>query len=148
MQLTSIISKWTKVAGLFLIGGALAWTIKLSVIIATDGRIIDTGAAAFLMKLGILMLLVGSTGIGYRLSLHRSPWLRITAILLSPVVVSGAFLLFAKLASPLVNILVENSSMWYAEQESPIALAVIFFSSIGYLLYRSNKTVNSFTLHP
>lgn len=142
MQLKLLFSKWTQVAGLLLIGGALAWAIKLCVIVSTNGRIIDTGAAALFMKIGILLLLVGSTGIGNRLSLHRPLLLRIAAVILSPVVVAGLFLLFAMILSPLLNTLLTNSNVWYAQQEAPIALAVVFYLSIGCLLYRSYKSIS------
>ncbi|RNI28712.1 hypothetical protein [Rufibacter latericius] len=142
MQLKALFTNWTKVAGLLLMAGALAWTIKLGVIISTDGRIIDTGAAAFLMKAGILLLAVGSTGIGHRLSLHRPVWVRVIAIILSPVIVFGLFLLFAKIISPfIVTPLLENTSAWYAQQEAPIGLAVFFYLILGFLLYRSYRSV-------
>jgi hypothetical protein len=137
MQLRSLFSKWTQVAGLLLMGGALAWTAKLCVIISTNGRIIDTGAAAFLMTTGLVMLAVGSTGIGTRLSLNRNVLLRIIAIILSPLVVFGSFLLFGMIIVPLFK----NSSVWYAQQEAPIAIAVVLSFALGYVLYRSYKPV-------
>ena len=137
MQLKLLFSKWTQVAGLLLIGGALAWTIKLGVIISTNGRIIDTGAAALFMKIGLVMLLIGSTGVGNRLSLNRALLLRILAIILSPVVVFGSLILLGTFITPLFK----NIDVWYAQQEAPIALAVIFNLAIGYILYRSHKSV-------
>jgi hypothetical protein len=137
MQLKLLSLKWTQLAGLLLVGGALAWAIKLCVIIATHGQIIDTGAAAWLMKMGLMMLMIGSTGIGYRLSMHRTLLLRILALMLSPVTVFGSFLLFSIITTPLV----ENSSVWYAQQEAPIALAVIVYMTVGYILYRSYQAV-------
>jgi hypothetical protein len=139
MQLKLLFSKWTQVAGLLLIGGAIAWTIKLAVIIATDGRIITTGAAALLMKIGIVLLVLGSTGIGNRLSLNRNLLLRAIAIILSPVVAFGTLLLFGTIINPILNPVLANSGVWYAQQEAPIALAVVFFLAVGYLLYRSYK---------
>ncbi|MFD3003025.1 hypothetical protein ACFS7Z_21855 [Pontibacter toksunensis] len=143
MQLKSPYSKWTQIAGLLLIGGAIAWIIKFSVIVATNGQVINTGAAALFMKIGLLMLGIGSTGIGYRLSLHRSLLLRTAAIMLSPVVVFASFLLLAKIIGPLFNTLLSNSNVWYAQQEAPIALAVVFYLSIGCLLFRSYKPITT-----
>ncbi len=141
MHSISLFSKWTRVGGLLLIGGAIAWIIKLSVIVATNGQIIDTGAAALFMKIGLLLLGVGSTGVGYRLSLNRTLWIRTAAIILSPVIVFGSFLLLATLISPLLNSALSNINLWYVQQEAPIALAVVFYLSIGCLLYRSYKPV-------
>lgn len=133
MQLKSLSTKWTRIAGLLLMGGALAWTIKLCVIIATNGRIIDTGAAAVFMNIGLVLLVVGSTGIGNRLSVNRTLLLRSIAILISPFVVFGSFFLFGMLTGPLFK----NSGVWYAQQEAPIALAVVVYLVAGLLLYRS-----------
>jgi hypothetical protein len=137
MQLKQLFSPWTRTAGLLLIGGALAWTIKLGVIISTNGRIIDTGASAISMNIGLLLLAVGSTGIGDRVSLTRATFLRITAILLSPALIFGSFFLFGMLTNPFFR----NSSVWYAQQEAPIALAVVVYLVVGLFLYRSDKPV-------
>lgn len=137
MKLKSIFSNWTQIAGLLLIGGSLAWAIKLGVIIVTNGRIIDTGAAALLMKTGIILLIIGSTGIGNFLSLHRALLLRTMAILLSPLVAFGSVFLIGLIICPLF----ENSSIWYVQQEAPIAIAVVVYLLVGYLLYRSYKPV-------
>lgn len=143
MQLRSLFSRWTQVAGLLLMGGALAWTIKLCIIIATNGRIINTGAAALLMKIGIVLLLVGSTGIGNRLSRNRALWLRIISIILSPIVVFGLLILISTFIVPLF----QHIDLWYAQQEAPIALAVIVCMPIGYILYKSYKSVATNYIH-
>jgi hypothetical protein len=135
MQPQLLFSKWTKVAALLLMGGALAWTIKLSVIISTNGQVIDTGAAALFMKIGLFLLLIGSTGIGNRLSENRVPFLRVIAILISPLFLIAPIFLFSFLTGPLVK----NSSLWYAQQEAPIAVAVVVSLIIGLLLYKSYK---------
>jgi hypothetical protein len=36
---------WTAVAGTVLVVGGVAWILKLWVIVATDGRVVATGAA-------------------------------------------------------------------------------------------------------
>jgi hypothetical protein len=138
MQLKSASTKWTKIASLLLIGGALAWTIKLGVIISTNGRIIDTGAAALFMKIGLIMLAAGSTGVGHRLTYNRPMVLRIVAILLSPIVIFGSLILIGSQITPLFK----NSSVWYAEQEAPIALAIVFSLAIGYVLLKSYRTAS------
>ena len=143
MQLKSLFSKWTQVAGLLLMGGALAWAIKLCIIIATNGRIINTGAAALLMKIGIVMLLVGSTGIGNRLSRNRTLWLRTISIILSPVVVFGSLVLVGTSIVPLFR----HIDLWYAQEEAPIAIAVVVCMPIGYLLYKSCKPAGTNYLH-
>ncbi|WP_139307883.1 hypothetical protein [Pontibacter flavimaris] len=130
-----IFSRWAQVAGLFLIGGTLAWAIKLAVIVATNGRIITSGAAAFFMATGIVLLLIGSTGIGYYLSRNRRMLVRAIAIILSPALVFGSFILIGMVTNPLL----QNSSIWYAQQEAPIGVGVIVYMLVGYFLFRSGR---------
>lgn len=87
------------------------------------------------MTIGIVLLLIGSTGIGYHLSRNRSVWVRAIAVILSPALVFGSFILIGMVTNPLLK----NSSIWYAQQEAPIAVAVIVYMAVGYFLYRSGK---------
>lgn len=137
MQPKFLFSRWSQVAGLLLVGGALAWTVKLAVIISTNGRIIDTGAAALLMKVGLLCFAVGATGIGTRLTVNRPTFLRVLAILLSPVVVFASLPLCAMIIAPLAK----NSTVWYVPQEAGIAMASLVYLTVGSLLYKSYKPV-------
>ena len=130
---TKVFSNWTQLAALILIGGAIAWIIKLSVIFSTNGQVIDTGAAALFMKLGIILLAVGPTAIGSRLSANKATWLRVVAIVLSPVLLFATFLAVGFAATPLFK----NISLWYAQQEAPIAIAVVVSLFIGIALYRN-----------
>ncbi|MGV3585718.1 MAG: hypothetical protein ACO1OF_01850 [Adhaeribacter sp.] len=134
-----LFSKWTQIAAILLIAGALAWAMKLGVIISTNGRIINTGAAAFFMRAGLLLLAIGSTGIGYRLSYKSPLLLRILAILLSPVVVFGSIMLLGMLTNPLFK----DTGVWYAQEEGPIGVAVVVYLIIGYVLYRSYKPLTA-----
>jgi hypothetical protein len=131
-----VFSNWTKLAASLLIGGALAWAIKLGVIVSTNGRIIDTGAAALFMKIGLLLIVVGSTGIGTRFGANLHVAIRIFLVLLSPVFLFALCFLVNTLTSPLV----QNSSLWYAQQEAPIAVAVVVALTTGYFLNRSSKS--------
>ena len=137
MQLRLLFSKWTQIAGLLLMAGALAWALKLGVIISTNGQIIDTGAAALLMKIGLFSLFVGSTGIGNRLSHSWPAALRVVAIVISPLLVFGSIFLLGMLTGPLFR----NSSVWYAQQEAGIGVAAIVYLTAGFFLYRSYKSV-------
>ena len=137
MQTKRLFSNWTQTATFFLIGGALAWATKLAIIVSTNGRIIDTGAAALFMRIGLLLLLVGSTAIGSRLSANRTALLRVLAIVLSPVILFGLFFLPGFFITPLLA----NSSIWYAQQEAPIAIAVVVSAVAGFILLKSLNPV-------
>jgi hypothetical protein len=64
---------WIAIAGTALIFGGVASLLKLWVIVATDGRVVATGAAGIFFDLGLYLLLVGSTGVGLRLAKTTNP---------------------------------------------------------------------------
>ncbi len=80
---------WIAIAGIALIAGGVAWLLKLWVIVATDGRVVATGAAATFLELGLVLLAVGSTGIGVRLMMSQEPSMRIVLAVASPLVLIG-----------------------------------------------------------
>ena len=57
---------WFTIAATVLILGGVAWMLKLWVSVATDGRVVATGATGAFLELGLFLLLVGSTGVGLR----------------------------------------------------------------------------------
>jgi hypothetical protein len=80
---------WIAIAGSTLIAGGVAWFSKLWVIVAADGRVVATGAAASSLELGLVLLIVGSTGIGVRLMIRQEPSMRVVLALASPLVFLG-----------------------------------------------------------
>jgi hypothetical protein len=80
---------WIAIAGSTLIAGGVAWCSKLWVIVATDGRVVATGAAASLLEVGLVLLIVGSTGIGVRAMMGQEPSMRVVLALASPLVLLG-----------------------------------------------------------
>lgn len=87
-----------------LIAGGVAWLLKLWVIVATDGRVVATGAAATFLELGLGLLLAGSTGVGLRLAMNQETSMRVVLALASPLLFMPAFLLFSVLGYALVAI--------------------------------------------
>lgn len=86
---------WIAIAGTALVVGGIAWILKLWVIIATDGRVVATGAAGAFFSLGLFSLLVGSTGVGLRLAMNQERSMRIVLVLVSPLVFFCAFTIFS-----------------------------------------------------
>lgn len=80
---------WTAIAATALIAGGVAWILKLGVIVATGGRVVATGAAATFLELGLVLLIVGSTGIGVRLMMGQEPSMRVVLAVASPLVLLG-----------------------------------------------------------
>lgn len=95
------ISVWIAVAGAALVLGGAAWFSKLAVIVATDGRVAYTGAAGMFFDLGLALILLGSTGVGLRLTMNAETALRIAGAALSPV---AFFLAFGILQGVLVGL--------------------------------------------
>ena len=75
---------WIAIAGTSLVVGGVAWLLKLWVIVATDGRVVATGAAGAFFDLGLYSLLVGSTGVGLRLTMKLETALRVALAVASP----------------------------------------------------------------
>jgi hypothetical protein len=94
-------SVWTAVAGVALVLGGAAWLSKLTVIVATGGRVAYTGAAGAFFTIGLALMLPGSTGIGLRLARNSEIGLRISAAALSPV---AFFLVFGLLQGVTVGL--------------------------------------------
>ena len=63
--------------------------MKLWVIVATDGRVVATGAAARFLELGLVLLIVGSTGFGVRVMMGQEPSMRVVLALASPLLFLG-----------------------------------------------------------
>ena len=80
---------WIAIAGTTLIAGGVAWLSKLWVIAATDGRVVATGAAATFLEVGLVLLIVGPTGIGVRVMMSQEPSMRVVLGLASPLVFLG-----------------------------------------------------------
>jgi hypothetical protein len=77
---------WIAIAGTALIAGGVAWVLKVCVILATDGRVTHTGAAATFLDLGLGLFLVGSTGVGLRLAMSQDRSMRVILAAVSPLV--------------------------------------------------------------
>ena len=85
---------WIAIAGTALIAGGVAWFLKLWVIVATDGRVTHTGAAATFLDLGLGLFLVGSTGVGLRLAMNQDRSTRVVLAAVSPLVFGAVYAVF------------------------------------------------------
>jgi hypothetical protein len=74
-------SRWTRLwiatSAAFLALGGIVWILKLAVVVATDGRVVYTGAAETFFDLGLVLLLVGSTPMGLRLTANSEAMSRV-----------------------------------------------------------------------
>jgi hypothetical protein len=93
---------WIAIAGTALIAGGVAWLLKLWVIVATDGRVVATGAAGTFFTLGLGLLLVGSTGVGLRLAMNQETSMRVVVALASSLMFFPAYMVFMSIGYALV----------------------------------------------
>jgi hypothetical protein len=125
---------WIAVAGALLVVGGLAWALKLWVIIATDGRVVATGAAGAFFDLGLYSLLVGSTGLGARLARGQEPAMRGVAAVVSPVAFFLSFALFSAVGYALVaagRAVVGDALPAYLLEEGGIFIAAVAWLAVG-----------------
>ncbi len=119
--------RWFGIAGAALVVGAAAWFAKIGVIVATAGRVTDTGAAAVFYLLGLALLFVGSTGLGLRLAANRAFALSVAAVVLSPVVFFVSFLVFDGIGRAIVG----GSVPGYLLDEAGILLTAVAWLAVG-----------------
>lgn len=95
---------WIAVAGTALVFGGVAWFSKLAVVVATDGRVTATGAAGAFFTIGLLLILIGSTGAALRLTMNGETVSQILGIVLSPVMFVASFMLLQGVVVGLVTV--------------------------------------------
>jgi len=119
---------WIAIAGTALVVGGVAWISKLWVIVATDGRVVATGAAGAFFELGLYALMVGSTGVGLRLAINLENTLRVTLAVLSPVAFSILFGVFLGIGYALVaagRLIVGDALPSYLLEEGGIFISAV-----------------------
>ena len=128
---------WTAIAGTILVVGGVAWILKLWVIVATDGRVVATGAAGAFFDLVFYSLLVGSTGLGVRLTMNQEPAMRGVAAVGSPVVFILSFALFSGIGYAILAVggaFAGISSPSYLLEEAGIFTSAVVWLIIGVVL--------------
>jgi hypothetical protein len=128
---------WIAIAGTLLVVGGIAWILKLWVIVATDGRVVATGAAGAFFDLGLYSLLVGSTGLGVRLAISQEPAMRGVAAVASPVAFILLFFAFSGVGYAILAIVGAVAGVAlpsYLLEEAGIFLSAVVWLVIGLVL--------------
>jgi hypothetical protein len=131
---------WIAIAGTVLVVGGVAWISKLWVIVATDGRVVATGAAGAFFDLGFYSLLVGSTGLGLQLTMNQETSMRVVLALLSPLAFVISFAVFSGIGYAILAIggaIVGVSPPSYLLEEAGIFLSAVVWLVIGVILLLS-----------
>lgn len=105
--------RWIEIGSIAAAFGGLSWLAKVAVIIATDGKVNDEGAAAFFYLLGVALMLIGSTAVGTLLAGHRSRLVVAVAVVLSPIVLFVSFAILDGLTKPLVG---DRGAAYWADE--------------------------------
>ena len=120
-------SRWPVYASAVLMAGGLAWIIKIAVIVATNGRIITTGPAAFLMSAGLVLLPLGAAGVGASLARRNHVAVRALAALVAVVVLIAFTVALGSSGAALFR----NRGPAYAAEEAGILLAGVVWFGLG-----------------
>ena len=121
------IRRWSWIAGWLTLLGGVAWLAKIAVIVAKDGRDLDTGPAAWLMRLGLVGLFSGATGVALWLARRSRVVTRVVAVLLSPVALACSLLVIGTLATSALG----KRGPAYLEAEIGIVAAAAVWLLIG-----------------
>lgn len=120
-------TRWILIGTALVLGGAAAWFAKLSVIVATDGRVESTGAAAVFFVLGAALLMLGAAALGLWLARERHIVVRVAAVLAGPVV----FFVSMNFIDTGAKAVLGNLGPDYAKDEWGILLTAILWLAVG-----------------
>ena len=134
------IRRWSNTAGWLLVSGGLAWLAKIAVIVAKDGRELDTGAAAWLMRLGLVCLFVGVTGVGLWLARRYGTAARAVAVFLSPVALAASLL---GLGTAAVSVLGTRGPAYLREEIGIVVGAVAWLAVGAWLLSATRRAAEA-----
>jgi hypothetical protein len=135
--------RWKRASGFLLVAGGVAWLAKLSVIVATDGRATDTGAAWLFFVTGLVLLPLGAVGAGAGLAARRGVPLRILGGLAGLVVFFFSFAVLGDVLKAAVG----DRGPAYAGDEIGILVAALVWLGVGlWILARARQAKRSVTI--
>lgn len=130
---------WERWAPVVLLVGAVAWLAKMGVIVATDGRVDSTGAAAVFFIGGILLMATGATAVGLRLTRGRAGWVRSLAIVLSLLAFFVSFVVLDSIAKPTLG---ELGPSYMSDEAGILVTAIFWFLIAGALLRTRSASIS------
>lgn len=128
---------WIVISGTILVVGGVAWILKLWVIVATDGRVVATGAAGAFFDLGFYSLLIGSTGLGVRLAMKQEPAICVGAAVGALLAFFVSFAIFSGVGYAILAVggaLLGTSPPSYMLEEMGILISAVVWMLIGTIL--------------
>lgn len=124
--------RWIRIGTAFVLAGAATWFAKLGVIIATDGRVVSTGAAAVFYLLGFALLVLGSAALGVWLTRGLPAIVRGAAALVGAVV----FFVSMNVVDSGAKAVLGDLGPSYAQDEWGILFSAILWLAVGLAVVR------------
>jgi len=125
-------ARWTRISAMILVGGGIAFFLKLVAIPTTGGEDFESGVVAFLFFAGIFGMFVGATALGSRLAERASLAVYVLALVLSPIVIAFVFSALDDGLKPIG----EAGPDWYVAEAGITVIAVLMIVAGLWLLRR------------
>ena len=124
-----------RILGAVAAAGGAACLLKFAVIVGTDGRTTDTGAAAVFFVLGAAMMAVGAGTLTLRAARGRGS--TILAAMLAPVLWAASFAVLDPIAKGAVG----DAGPGWLQDESAIALTGLVWLIVGLRALRPSRAL-------
>ena len=110
---------------MILVGGGIAFVLKLIAIPTTGGDDFESGVVAILFFAGMFGMLVGSTTLGSRFAENRPLAVYVLALVLSPILTWFLFILLDGGLKPIG----EAGPDWYVDEAGITAIAILMIGA-------------------
>ena len=134
-------SRWTRlwiaISAASLTLGGIVWILKLAVVVATEGRVMYTGAAATFFDLGLVLLLLGSTAVGLRLTADGEAMSRVAGAVLSPIAFVFSFMVLQAVVVGLLDAARAaglDPGPAYVREEASVLITAVAATAAGAML--------------
>ena len=128
-------ARWTRISAMILVGGGIAFFLKLLAIPTTGGEDFESGVVALFFFAGMLGMFVGATALGSRLAEHAPIGAYVLALVLSPILVWFLFLALDEGLKPIG----EAGPDWYVAEAGITAIAILMIGAGLWLLRRERR---------
>ena len=131
-------ASWTRISAMVLVGGGIAFVLKLVAIPTTGGEDFESGLVALLFFAGMLGMLVGSTALGSRLAERAPLVVYVIALVLSPIVIWFVFMSLDEGLKPIG----EAGPDWYVAEAGITVMTALMIAAGLWLLRRERHTID------
>lgn len=123
-----------RIPALLAAAGGAAWLAKMTVILATDGRVDSEGAAAVFFVLGAVLLAAGASVVTLRLARGRGRAAVTVAILASPLLFFASFMVLESIAKAVVG---DAGPAWLSDEAGILLTGLVWLATGAIALRRA-----------